>query len=375
MQSEDSASIPIEGVTFLVALADDRTGRVGKVAAGEQVATLAAGAVDAAPIEAGEGILLAGGNFRATSPGNLRLSGRTLKVTPLLEIDPANLAPARPICFEGDALVYGSLGDGSRLRTGGSLFVQGSADGARVNVEACMHVAGPIIGNGKDWCVVERDLACERIDSARIIVRGDVQVAGDVVGAQLITAGSLAAKNIVGGKLMINGGATCDTLGDAQQTATILEVATAQTRAMLLAAALAECDAADEKVKAIRRNIEPLFQNTQDFSPIERERATELAHEAEELLERTMRKRGRLSELRAQIDRAARPELHVRGMLHPGVTLRLDGRELVVSLPLRGPMTLFVSEGEMRMREAGGGQSVLQTRAAREGAVAVRAVA
>ncbi|HZZ43270.1 MAG TPA: FapA family protein [Tepidisphaeraceae bacterium] len=292
-------------------------------------------------LEIGRGLIKRDGMAIATSDGSVRLRGELLSVDPLLDMDGSDESVARELEFDGDVVIQNCFRDCRSLRSTGSIWVEDAVEAAQLDVADSLYVTNAIIGKDKGRYVVGKDITCKFISAAQIISRRDIRVDGEVAISRISCIGSLVANGpIYGGEVSANGGIRCPVLGGAGGTTTIIECGIdAEFRTLILAKSI-EIDDNRKHVEQVRQKLAPLLSQQKHLLSSQREKATELLWEADELDSRTNKEIATLAD-RCKASRAmARSEIVVAETAYPGVIIRFPGVEAVINSQLQGPLTL-----------------------------------
>jgi len=345
-------------VDFRVPVADEQNGLVAKVAARQSIAVVgpvAAGSdgrdvfgkvvahQKAPPFQIGSGVSLVKGTLVAVVAGNARSTKGVIGVHPLMEIyGDAENSPAS-VNFQGDVAVKGSLRDGRSLTTSGWLVVGGAIEAATFNVGHGAFVKGGVVGREKGTGTVEGDVWCRFTSGARLSVGGDVHVQSEVAHSRIACGGRLIVTRgpICGGEITANGGVECQILGNPAEAVTTVEAGMDQSLRLMLIQSKPESEANHKRITEIREKIAPLMQHVKNLTAQQKERATELLYEADELEEATQKKLLGLSDRCREIVGRSHAEIVVNEMVYPGVIVHFPGVEAKIESAFPGPLRIF----------------------------------
>jgi uncharacterized protein (DUF342 family) len=345
-----------ERIEYGVPIADGQALIISKVEAGQSVATYTPAVpgtdgIDVfgkpiphrksqSPLKIGRNLVSSKGVITATARGNLRLHGEELSVQPLMELRGDEASP--PITFDGDVMVKGSLSDGRVLKMSGLLTVGGAIEAAMLNVGASINVKGGIIGKNKGRIDAAGDLRCRFVSGAHIIAGANVLVQSEISNSHIVCAGRLtvAMGAIVGGVVLSNGGISCDVLGHPSAPLTCVEAGDGIVCRTALTAAHATIVANKRRVEEVRAKIAPLLKSIKLLTPQQREKATELLYEADELDAQTRKMEEEAQALTHRLEQSACAEILVAKAVHPGVKVGFCGVETLIGAALRGPLRL-----------------------------------
>ncbi|MGN6626347.1 MAG: FapA family protein [Tepidisphaeraceae bacterium] len=362
-------------VEYRVPIAEVQTGLVAKVMAGQVIATLGLPqpgvdgkdvfgkpiAHDKAPVlRLGHGVSLKKQDVTATQSGNARLTQGAIGVYPLLELAHSDDAKADAVIADGDVLIKGSVRDGRQIQTSGCLMVGGTIEAAVFKAGGWAHVHGGVVGRDRGAGAVQGDLHCRFASGARLSVGGDLCVQTEIAGSRIACGGRLLVMRgpICGGEATANGGIECQSLGNAIGTPTLVEAGIDPALRGTLDDIRPLVDSNRRRIAEVRGRIAPMMQNLKLLTPQQKEKATELLFEADELEAAT---EGKLAGLAARCRAAAersRAQIVVHDSLHAGVTVRFAGVEALITSSIKGPVRLLPRRSgntvEVLVEEAGG---------------------
>jgi uncharacterized protein (DUF342 family) len=344
-------------IDYRVPVADSAACAVAKVDAGQMVATMGppvAGSdgrdvfgqviphvVLDQNVQIGRNLTKVKGQLVADIRGNLRSLGNVLSVEPLLELR-GDEHIAEPINFDGDMVVKGTLGDGCILQLSGSLTVGGAIESIQLKTGGSVSATGGVIGKAKGKYVVGGELRCRFISGGSVFVARDILVQSEITGSRIACTGRLTVAHgpIFGGGVAANGGILCDALGHPGCTPTIVEAGAGTACRSFAASAAAQIEANRKRVRDVRAKIEPLLNHLKNLTASQREKATELLYEAEELETATNRMVADLEAQQRVIHEHAAAEILVAKAIYAGVIVRFPGVETTFTTSFKGPLKL-----------------------------------
>ena len=92
----------------------------------------------------------------------------------------------------------------------------------------------------------------------------------------------------------------------------------------------------------IRQAVSPLLQNQKHLTAQQKERATELMFQADEMEQNVARMLKRFGLQLHDLDARANPRLRVMDVIHPPVTIRMPGFEADITEPIAGPVWIIL---------------------------------
>jgi uncharacterized protein (DUF342 family) len=347
-----------EHVDFRVPLADEVAGTIARVTVGQVIGTLVPTVPgvdgrdvfgqpiipekDQQPLKIGRNLNVDKAEIIATAAGSLRLNGNVLSVEPLLELRADDDDNPPPVNFDGDMVVRGTLAEGRRLQLSGSLTVGGAIESIRLQTGGSVNVKGGIVGTQSGRFVIGGDLRCLFINGGVVIAGADVHAQSEIVHSRVSCAGRLTVAHgpIYGGAVAANGGISCRELGHLNGVRTIVEAGNSVICRSFVTPSCAAIGASRKRARDIRAKIEPLLKQMKRLTTQQREKATELLYEAEELETATTRMVAERERHMSLLTANARTEIQVADMVHAGVVVRFLGVETAFESAIQGPLTL-----------------------------------
>jgi hypothetical protein len=315
------------------------------VAAGQPLARLLPpGEDDPSRVHLGANVQLApdGQTIIATAAGRLCQDHQRIWVEKVLQISGDVDFSIGNIEFENDVHIHGGILDLFKVRSGGSIFVDKAVEAAEVHCAADLFVKGGIAGKEKGHCVVGRNLHARFLSNARIEVSGDITVGTEVCNCHIHCGGRLDVEHgpLLSGEVAATGGMRCHTLGCSSGVRTVVTAGGDEAFAQSTSGHFAQIEQTRPKIVKTRQLVEPLMRNQKSLNAQQKEKATELLFQADEMEKEI---NGRMEELKrslAQIREREHREIRVSTLIHPGVVLRFPGMEAAVSETLRGPLRI-----------------------------------
>jgi uncharacterized protein (DUF342 family) len=243
-----------------------------------------------------------------------------------------------------DLRVSGNVCDGTEARARGDVRVGGMIEAARVQAGGGIEVAGGISGKGRGSLSAGGDIVARYVMNAAIETLANVRVEVEASNSTITALGRVTVERraLSGGSIIASDGIERPVLGAASGTKMTVEVGTDEfLRRREVARLLPDITAKRKKADHTRSIVKPLLANQKALTAQQKEKATELLFEADELSSETDRM---LADLRkayeAWLARNARCEIVVAETIHPGVTIRFPGLETVVEIGIKGPVRI-----------------------------------
>jgi uncharacterized protein (DUF342 family) len=287
-----------------------------------------------------------GATIRATIAGRVRVdeqSGR-LRVDNVLEIPGDVDFSVGNVDFPGDIIVHGNVLDLFKVHSAGSIHVDGAVEAADVRATRDLTVVGSIVAKDRGSVLAGGSVHAKYITNAKVEAAGDVLCGVAIANSTVVASGKVVVAEgaLVAGNTIANGGVECKTLGSTAGVMTIVEVGVDDPFRRHLPEALAAIDAQRAKARKIEQTVQPLMANQKQLTPAQKEKATELLFEAQEMTQAADRKIKELKERHAAITARARAEVHVAETLCNGVVLRFPGLQTRVMAAFKGPLKVIL---------------------------------
>lgn len=242
----------------------------------------------------------------------------------------------------GDVVIGGSVKDLFQVRGSRDVTVEGHVDSAQLEAGDSIHIRGGIHGHGKASIHAGGCVETKLCDGATIEAGGTFSVQRECLNCRVHAARMVApAGTIIGGYVWARDGIEVQTLGSGAHVRTAVSTGV-PVRVMEEALGLA-AQAKDRRdaARKIRETIEPLLREMRRLSPPQRERATELMFQADQLEQDARQLDARREQMLAQAAPQCEPSVLVGGRIHPGVTVIVSGRATTIQADLRGPVRIL----------------------------------
>ena len=194
----------------------------------------------------------------------------------------------------------------------------------------------------KGHCRAGGRLAAKFLSNARVEAGGDVVIHSEISNCRVTCGGRLLLEHgpLLASHITANGGVTVHTLGAPSGIGTVIEAAVDQHLQDAIKGKIAHIEEQRHKILHTRHLVEPLMRNAKALNAAQREKATELLYEADEMeaeVEKALAAIRQASEASAA---RAKPEVLVTSLIHPGVMIRLGDLETQITSPMKGPVKI-----------------------------------
>ena len=168
-------------------------------------------------------------------------------------------------------------------------------------------------------------------------------VIAEVLNSRIICGGQFRAEHgsLVASHMSVVRGIHCKSVGNPAGVRTVLEAGVDAALEREARSALREIESNLSRSAQIRQAVSPLMRNQKSLTPEQREKATELLFEADELERQGIRLQEEIRRRYHASAAKARAEIHVAQTVHPGTVVRLGDLEASIETAFIGPLRLL----------------------------------
>ncbi len=302
------------------------------------------GSLTGTSIQLGENVTLAddGRTILAKTAGKVHLARQQLSVLAVVEIKTDVDFSTGNIESPTDVLIQGTVRDAFTVKSDKSVSVRGAIEAATVEAGTDVEVSGGIAARGLGRVSARGQIRTKFCDEATLYADGDIIVTRQSLNSQVYTGGRLMLPRgvLLGGYAYAREGGEIKVLGNNAYRKT--EVAVGVDPVALAKAG--EIDQIIHKRKEaaakIREKIQPLMALLKQLNPQQRERATELMYQADEIDAQVDEYENHKRELIASCSPAEIPCLLVTSTVFPGVKVIFGDRAAVFRKERKGPIKI-----------------------------------
>lgn len=297
-----------------------------------------------------------GTKLYAACDGNVRLSGSTVLVEPVLSVKNVNYETGN-IRFDGTVVIEGSIADGFVVEAGGDIQVGSSVGKATLSASGSILLKTGINGNGEGSIECGGDLFAKYLERCSVRCGGNVLVEEAVMHCDL-SAGRHCVLNgrrseVIGGDLVVGRSFWCKKLGNFNEAPTRLSVGTDpelvrtyRSTAFGLLKTQEDLDKAEHQLEL----VEKLIQDGREEEKVLQARI-QLRSALEKLGGELAALKGRAPQLREQLRPAKGCLAVVEEEMFKGATVYFGTLELRV--PDAGLRRMILRAGEKDILESG----------------------
>ncbi|HTX72912.1 MAG TPA: FapA family protein [Rectinemataceae bacterium] len=272
----------------------------------------------------GKNIERRGEDLVATVDGRLVVAGDRMDVDEVLLVKGAVDFSTGHIVFPGDVVIEGTVHDGFKVWSGGTIVCKATLDAFDVNAKKDLVCTQGIIGRRRAQIRVGGELRAKFIQNCRVAARGDIHVNAAIMNCRAYSLGKIDLGDkgvLMGGESYAVHGLRCGRLGNQAHQRTVVHIGTDFTVQQRL-------DQANEKLRllALRsRQIESAA--GRGGSEIERLRADIAKAEADQS--------ALIASLLGQLDADDTAQVEIRIEAFPGAVIEICRVSVVIEEHLK----------------------------------------
>lgn len=296
-------------------------------------------------VQLGDNVKLAddGRTVLATVDGRVEHAGHRLLIHSVLEVKGDVDFKTGKINSAIDVHIRGSVQDLFEVRSKRSIFVQTLVGAATLEAGGDIVVKSGITGKDKGTVTAEGGVAARFCDAVTIRAGGDVEIIKEVINSRVRTDGRLVVARgaLIGGWTHAKEGAEIRVLGSQADVKTFLSVGT-DPEVCKKAAELDEPIAKHRQAaKKIQAAVQPLLAARKRLTASQRERATELIYEAQNLEAAVSTLEQQKQQMLDEAKPETEPVITVMSQTYSGVTMVVEGMAVTFDEPRRGHIKIM----------------------------------
>jgi len=288
----------------------------------------------------------------ATCNGKVEYSNGKVWVDSMLEISGNVDFSIGNIDFPGDIHIGKNVLDLFQIKGGADIVVCGAVEAAEIHAQQDMVVTGGIAGKDKGIFSAGRDIKSKYITNAKVQAGRNIEVTKEIVHCDLVCQGRLIIENgdLIGGHTIATGGATVKTLGSEANVKTIIELGIDHELQEKYREFAPEIQQRRRKAEKVKQVVEPLLQNQKHLSFEQKEKATELLFQADELEDSTEQILEQLRQINRKNEEHTLPEVVVSGAIYSGCVIRFPRVQTTITTALSGPVKIVPRKVDAALR-------------------------
>ena len=226
-----------------------------------------------------------GCSVRATRAGKIHITRDQVSVVPVVEIPGDVDFSSGNLDSTSDVLVKGTVRDSFTVKSQRSITIKGAIEGAVVEAGTDLQVNGGIASHNHGKVVAGGEIFAKFCSETALEAGSDITITRESMNSTLHTKGKLLIPSgkLIGGKAYARDGAEIGQLGNEANIKTDIALGV-DPRALLEVAGTDEAiKKKQEAVAKIRQSVQPLMAQLKRLTPAQREKATELLYQADEM--------------------------------------------------------------------------------------------
>jgi len=309
-----------------------------------------------------------GQTVRATSDGIVHLEDNKLWVTPIIEIDGDVDFSIGNIDASSDVAIRGSVLDLFCVKTTKSITVGRDVEAATLEAAGDIEIHGGVQGREKAHFKAGGNVKVKICDAAKIEAGGDVVITKECINSTVRAGGKVLARSgtFIGGHVHARNGVEVHTIGSPANVRTLITLGTPTEvieKAQEMQTEVKERTAAAEQ---IRMTVEPLLREMRRLSPQQKERATELIFQADQIEAGVEELKQQREQILKEHTPDGEPYVLIQGRIFPNVTVVISGRMTTIRSEFKGPLKILRRKVEgvtqlVLVDEISGSSSILKT--------------
>jgi len=296
-------------------------------------------------VQLGDNVKLAddGQTVLATMDGRVEYAKHRLLIHPVLEVKGDVDFETGNINSAIEVHIRGSVQDLFEVRSKRSISVQALVGAAALEAGGDIVVKGGITGKDKGTVTAEGGVAARFCDAVTIRAGGDVEITKEVINSQVRVDGRLVVARgaLIGGWTHAREGAEVRVLGSQADVKTFLSVGTdpeVRKKAAELDEPIAKHRQAAKKIQAA---VQPLLAARKRLTASQRERATELMYEAQNLETAVSKLKQQKQQMLDEAKPETEPVITIMSQTYSGVTMVVEGMAVTFDEPRRGHIKIM----------------------------------
>ncbi len=293
---------------------------------------------DVSTHEPGENITEEMDIFRSSVDGRFVIQDKTFFVNEVLEIKENVDYHTGHIAFPGDVIINGTIRDGFRVYSGGSVYCKQTMDASEVHCKKNLIITQGIIGRQKGYIRVGGSIESVFIEHCKVESKGDITIQKSIGDSDIYTKGSIIMGDkghIVGGELHTIGELVTHDIGSNMHTQTLLQ-----------------CGVnffAERKLAYVRKKHTAFSLKLQQIEAVLKEHPNQRLQEVSDKLKKSVAELSNaMSQLLEQVDSNEDASITITGTLYPGVFIEICHIDFPVVKEMKGiKLKLNKTKGEV----------------------------
>lgn len=270
------------------------------------------------------------GICHATQPGVVLLEGQTIRIDPLLAVPGSVDFSTGNIRFEGDVQVGGGVCDRFVVRATGNVEIKQLIEAAAIDVGGDLRALGGMAAKERGHVRVGGHLIARYLDNVIGTVIGNLEVEREMIGCELTVTGIVQSPKaaLLGGILRCCDAIHIARIGSMAAVATVIDLGHVPAMEQNIA----------QQEQQRREGAEMLAQLQTLIDAVGSSASPALLSRKTKLLAMEHQIEMRIEMLRSQLEKQRKVDVHVAGLIGPGVTFICGSQVITFLDQVRGPL-------------------------------------
>ncbi len=303
---------------------------------------------DGSEIVLGEGILVDDkGRIIAQRDGRIEWCEGVLSVCERQNLDGDITGGSDKLEYWGSVNVHGTIHDRDAVHCGASLVVENAIANSSISASHDVVVGGGILGQSGRSVTASGMIAARFCENMSLRAgNGGIQVLSALSNCTTHSTGWLNVFQgaIVGGQHYAQCGIVTQEIGNEACTRTVVHVGLHPDVICYMAEQELEVAKKRASIERVRQMVRPLMAQIKRLNSEQREKATDLLYQADEMENAVRKILGERHRLMRNNGPEERVEISVEGKVYDGVILYIDDYRIGLNSELRGPLKLYLME-------------------------------
>lgn len=254
------------------------------------------------------------------------------------------------IFSKGSLVVTGNVNNEFRLNLSKDIEIGGYVGDAIIESGGSITIKGGFLGKGKGILKANDDIKVRFVENQKVFTRGSLLIDKEALNANLFVKNKIASNGsqavIVGGHAIAGESITINSLGNASESETIVEVGFDYLKRNSLLSN-------KEKQSKLFQTLEEVDKNILEFAQMKRlndqgrEKIKALALEHKKIAAEIDKIKEQNLKITNEIYIPTDSKIIVNGTIYPGVKIGINGRFMIIKEPLRSKTFILSAENEV----------------------------
>lgn len=282
--------------------------------------------------------------YRAKCAGRVKLRGNALDVNPVHYVSNGVNPESGNIKHNGQVIVDGDVETDFKIEAAGDVEIKGLVYACEITCGGNLSARDGINGNLSKNIIVGGDIVAKYIMNSTVTCRGNIIVNSEIFHSIISTKGEVSCGNgrIMGGEIMATKGITLNEAGSKGNARTLLIAGYDKELHDKLKSNFDEISQRREINKKLEKGYRKLKANRRLLNAEQKEKMTQIQFTISENEAEIVELAEDNKKVSKNIEEISRAVIKIRNLIHPGVTLRISDKKMMVDQPLAGPIYVIL---------------------------------